>query len=164
MVMHKIAHDTAFMDQSLDDTVKVDDFTKNMLDLHHDSQRVGLSQPLSFGLFRTDYMMNESDNLLRQVESNAISSGFAILGSRLTRLHRYLSRKYCPGFLPFLPENNADVHFADSFVEAFNAYGNPSAVILFVIEDRTINLCDQRGHDHNISERSDIRVVRRVFP
>jgi glutathione synthase len=163
LVMHKIAHDPVFMDSSLADTVRVDEFTSRMLTMHHDAERIGKAQPLNLGLFRTDYMVNESDNSMRQVESNAISSGFAILGSRITRMHRYIAKKYCPNMLPFLPDNESDVNFPISFIEAFKAYGNPSAVILFVVEDRTTNVCDQRGHDHKISEMSNIRVIRKSF-
>ncbi|XP_018352084.1 PREDICTED: glutathione synthetase, chloroplastic-like isoform X2 [Trachymyrmex septentrionalis] len=61
-----------------------------------------------------------------------------------------------------LPENNALQTLCSSFIEAWNLYGNPQAVILFVIEDTTYNICDQRFHEYEIrKQNSDIKVIRR---
>ena len=100
MLMHAVSHNIEFMVQSLQNTIQVDEFTKNMLNVLLETERIGRSQETEFGLFRTDYMLNESDNSLRQVESNAISSGFAILGPKTSRLHRYICKKYYPQLLP----------------------------------------------------------------
>lgn len=47
-------------------------------------------------------------------------------------------------------------------IEAWTIQANPAAAILFVVEDVTYNICDQRFHEFYIREqRPDIRVVRR---
>jgi len=149
LLMNSIASDVSFITESLEETVKVDSFTKNLLQVYLDLQRIGISQPLSFGLFRTDYMVDKEHNQLFQVESNAIASGFANLGPKTTRMHSYMMHKYSGLDLNELkdriPTNESHVNFPKAFINAFQQYGNPSAAILFVVEDRTINLCDQRG-------------------
>jgi len=165
LLMHNISRDLSFIQESLKETIKVDDFTKNLLKVYEDVERIGASQPLQFGLFRTDYMLNEGDGRLLQVESNAISSGFANLGPKTTRLHQYLIKRYFPRDVSYnLPENKADINFPSAFIRAWESYGNPNAVILYVVEDRTVNLCDQRGHDFTVADaRPDIQIIRRSF-
>lgn len=47
-------------------------------------------------------------------------------------------------------------------VESWKIIGNPNGVILFIIEDVTYNICDQRFHEFYIRETyPHIRVVRR---
>lgn len=49
-------------------------------------------------------------------------------------------------------------------VEAWNIIGNPSAAILFVIEDVTYNICDQRFHEFEIREKyPHIQVIRKTL-
>lgn len=48
--------------------------------------------------------------------------------------------------------------------EAWKIIGNPKAAILFVIEDVTYNICDQRFHEFYIREHyPHIRVVRKTL-
>jgi glutathione synthetase len=47
-------------------------------------------------------------------------------------------------------------------VEAWNIIGNQKAAILFVIEDVTYNICDQRFHEFEIREKyPHVKVIRR---
>lgn len=47
-------------------------------------------------------------------------------------------------------------------IEAWKLLGNPTAAILFVVEDVTYNICDQRFHEFYIREkRPDIQVLRK---
>ena len=171
LLMNNVSHDMAFLTSSLGDTIKVDDFTRNLLNLYQESEKIGLSQQLSFGLFRTDYMLHQEENnddiRILQVESNAIAAGFGNLGPKVKRMHEYILNKYAPDpsiIKDIIPANDSDTNFPYSFVLAFESYGNPSAIILFVVEDRTVNLCDQRGHDFAISKiRPDIKVIRRTW-
>lgn len=49
-------------------------------------------------------------------------------------------------------------------VEAWNIIGNQRAAILFVIEDITYNICDQRFHEFEIREKyPHIKVIRRTL-
>ncbi|XP_076061733.1 glutathione synthetase-like isoform X3 [Oratosquilla oratoria] len=61
-----------------------------------------------------------------------------------------------------LPENNALEALCDGMIEAWKIYGNPKAVVLFVIEDVTYNICDQRFHEFEIRRQNpDVHVIRR---
>lgn len=47
-------------------------------------------------------------------------------------------------------------------IDAWKYYAKNSAVILFVVEDVTYNICDQRFHEFKIREMNpDIKVIRR---
>jgi len=72
----------------------VDDFIENLWKVHVSVKKEGYVQPLSLGLFRSDYMLHASsrDELpsLRQVEFNTISSSFGGLSALVTSLHKHL--------------------------------------------------------------------------
>lgn len=47
-------------------------------------------------------------------------------------------------------------------IDAWKYYDNASAAILFIIEDVTYNICDQRFHEFKIREMNqDVRVFRK---
>lgn len=61
-----------------------------------------------------------------------------------------------------MPENRALAGLCEGMIEAWTIQANPQAAILFVIEDVTYNICDQRFHEFYIREqRPDILVVRK---
>lgn len=49
-------------------------------------------------------------------------------------------------------------------LEAWKIYGDAQAVILFIIENVTYNICDQRFHEFEIRRLNpDVRVIRRTL-
>lgn len=63
-----------------------------------------------------------------------------------------------------LPENKALEGLCKGMVAAHNSYNEPSAVILFVIEDVSYNICDQRFHEFYIRENHPhIKIIRRTL-
>lgn len=49
-------------------------------------------------------------------------------------------------------------------IEAWKIYGNPKSVIMFLIEDVTYNICDQRFHEFKIREMCpQVKVIRRTL-
>lgn len=49
-------------------------------------------------------------------------------------------------------------------LEAWKIYDNSKAVILFVIEDITYNICDQRFHEFEIRRLNpNVKVIRRTL-
>lgn len=63
-----------------------------------------------------------------------------------------------------MPENNALEGLCTGLIEAWSLYGNPKAVILFVVESITYNICDQRFHEFYIRQvSSQTRVIRRTL-
>lgn len=47
-------------------------------------------------------------------------------------------------------------------IDAWKYYGNTDSVILFIVENQTYNICDQRFHEFKIREmNSNVKVIRR---
>ncbi|KYN02713.1 Glutathione synthetase [Cyphomyrmex costatus] len=174
ILIHRVAHDYDFLKDTLQETIKVDDFTKNLFSIYEIIHKEGIAQKISLGILRSDLMLDtscpkkdikmlKSHCCWKQVEINTIASGFGWLGPASTQLHKFVLQEL--GYtaeLKNLPKNNALQALCSGFIEAWNLYGNPQAVILFVIEDITYNICDQRFHEYEIRKQNpNIKVIRR---
>ncbi|KAK4298479.1 hypothetical protein Pmani_029177 [Petrolisthes manimaculis] len=175
VLMHKIAHDHEFLKSALEKTIQVDDFTARLWDIYTKVREEGVTQEVSLGLVRSDVMLTKCQagccELCQtppyvtghQVEVNTIASGFGHLGPVSGSIHRYIVgelRK--PELLHHLPENDALAGLCGAMISAWEVYSSPKAVILFVVEDVTYNICDQRFHEYEIRrQRPDIHVIRR---
>ncbi|CAH2242985.1 jg13428 [Pararge aegeria aegeria] len=63
-----------------------------------------------------------------------------------------------------MPENRALSGLCSGIIEAYDLFGVPSAIILFVVEEISYNICDQRFHEFEISEkRPEIMIYRRTL-
>uniref|UniRef100_A0A0P4WD75 Glutathione synthetase n=1 Tax=Scylla olivacea TaxID=85551 RepID=A0A0P4WD75_SCYOL len=163
ILMHRIAHDYQFLKDALEKTIKVDDFTRRLWDIYTTVREEGVSQLISLGMFRCDYFYSVPSQIAQQVEINTIASSFGALAARISVMHRYvLGELRKPELLGHLPENDALAGLCGGMIAAWDAYGCPKAVILFVVEDVTYNICDQRFHEYEIRrQRPDIHVIRR---
>ncbi|XP_020808427.1 glutathione synthetase isoform X1 [Drosophila serrata] len=101
----------------------------------------------------------------KQVEINTIASGFGHLGPASKTIQRFvLSELGHADKLHNMPNNNALAGLCDGMVKAWDIYGKPKAVILFIIEDVSYNICDQRFHEFYIRETyPHIKVLRRTL-
>lgn len=81
-------------------------------------------------------------------------------GGDVSRLRKLSSITF-----PFqLPENNALTGLCEGLIEAWKIYNNPKAAILFIVEDITYNICDQRFHEFEIRRLNpQVRVLRRTL-
>ncbi|XP_008195090.1 glutathione synthetase isoform X1 [Tribolium castaneum] len=174
-LMHKVAHDRRFLTESLKETIKVDEFTGNLFRIYETVHSEGLTQPISLGMVRSDLMLEGSCRrhtptsapfcCWKQVEFNTIASGFGWLGPSSGAIQRYILQELGHSeMLKNLPENNALEGLCSGMIEAWKIYGNPKAVIMFLIEDITYNICDQRFHEFKIREMCpQVRVIRRTL-
>lgn len=63
-----------------------------------------------------------------------------------------------------MPENRALEGLCDGMLDAWQLYGNKKAVILFIVEEITYNICDQRFHEFEIRKKNaDARVLRQTL-
>ncbi|XP_069994033.1 glutathione synthetase isoform X4 [Penaeus vannamei] len=163
ILMHRIAHDHEFLESALKNTIRVDDFTAKLWEIYLTVREEGVSQWVSLGMFRCDYFYCVPCQSAQQVEINTIASSFGALAARTGLTHRYvLGELRKPELLHHLPENNALAELCGGMISAWEIYGNKKAVIMFVIEDVTYNICDQRFHEYEIRrQRPDIHVIRR---
>ncbi|XP_064108451.1 glutathione synthetase-like isoform X2 [Macrobrachium nipponense] len=163
ILMHRVAHDHEFLESTLKNTVRVDSFTARLWDIYTTVRKEGVTQSVTLGMFRCDYFFSVPCQCAQQVEINTIAASFGALATRIGLLHRYvLGELRRPELLHHLPENGALSGLCGGMVSAWKHYKNPKAVILFVIEDITYNICDQRFHEYEIRrQRPDIHVIRR---
>lgn len=175
ILVHRVAHNYTFLKETLQETIKVDNFTRKLFDIYETVYKEGFTQKISLGLFRSDLMLDTScpekngygKNMpyccWKQVEINTIACGFGWLGPVSGQLHRFILQEL--GYkdqLNKLPENNALQDLCGAMIDAWKLYGNPQGIILFVVEDITYNICDQRFHEFEIRKHnSDIKVIRR---
>ncbi|XP_055551684.1 glutathione synthetase-like isoform X2 [Wyeomyia smithii] len=165
-LMHAASHDTDFLRDTLQGTIKVDAFTRSLFEIYEIVLKEGICQPHSLALLRSDYLANFIEsNAIKQVEINTIASSFGGISTSMAPMHSFILREL--GYaekLAQLPENRALYGLCDAMVEAWKLQARPQAVILFVIEDITYNICDQRFHEFYIRETyPHIQVIRRTL-
>ncbi|KAK6634280.1 hypothetical protein RUM44_004891 [Polyplax serrata] len=99
----------------------------------------------------------------KQVEFNTIASGFGHLGPISGAIHRFVLQELNRAdLLKNLPDNDALAGICSGMLDAWKMYNNPAAVVLFVVEDRTYNICDQRFHEFEIRRLNpQVTVVRK---
>ncbi|KAL1400533.1 hypothetical protein pipiens_007348 [Culex pipiens pipiens] len=165
-LMHSVAHDEEFLRDTLKYTIKVDEFTGSLFEIYETVLKEGISQPCSLALLRSDYLANFLEsNAIKQVEINTIASSFGGISTFMTPMHSYILKELGQmNKLVNLPENRALSGLCDAMVEAWKIQDRPKAVILFVIEDVTYNICDQRFHEFYIRETYPfVQVIRRTL-
>ncbi|XP_021354308.1 glutathione synthetase-like [Mizuhopecten yessoensis] len=162
-LMHMVAHDFEFLEKCLSNVVKVDDFNKRLWDILQVVTEEGVTQPISLGLFRNDFMMDVKQSSpidasapasvpetvqMKQIEFNMIAASFAGLVSPLFNVHRYSLTLAGKQFEDSqVPPNNPANGLAQGLVEGWKAYGNKRACVLFLVSEPERNSLDQRRLD-----------------
>lgn len=141
----QVSSDHAFLQNVIGESViQVDEFQKQLWDIYI-SVKDHLVQPLSLGLFRSDYLLHDQESEhsasaaemgsrkgqleLKQVEFNTISASFGALCTKVNGLHRHLSSttdylNVDEGLtkLDNLPENKALEVLSGGLAAAHKAY------------------------------------------
>ncbi|GAA5998818.1 hypothetical protein JCM5350_006636 [Sporobolomyces pararoseus] len=178
----KITTDDEFLETVIGgNVIKVDDFTRKLYEIWKTVKREGIKQPISLGIFRSDYLVHspppsngkeQSEPSLKQVEFNTISSSFGALSTKVSQLHRFLlqsnsypsHRLLSPSNLSNLPLNPALEGISKSLVDAHLAYENHEhSSILMVIQDGERNAFDQRLLQWTVTEKYKIPLLRIPF-
>ncbi|XP_028175877.1 glutathione synthetase-like isoform X2 [Ostrinia nubilalis] len=164
-LMHKVAHDDEFLEHTLQNALQVDEFTANLYNIWVKVRNEGVAQTLSLGLFRSDYLMQKGGNHIKQVEFNTVASSFGAIASNLPAMSRYILRQLGHGdLIKNMPENRALSGLCSGITDAFDLFGAPDAVVIFVVEEVSYNICDQRFHEFYISEtRPEIQIMRKTL-
>ncbi|XP_034826369.1 glutathione synthetase-like isoform X1 [Maniola hyperantus] len=177
-LMHKVAHDDEFLTRTLENALQVDEFTANLFDIWVKVRDEGMAQPISLGMLRSDIMLESrcphTENQCakhtpycswKQVEINSIASGFGHLGPVSREIQSYVLRQLGqPELIKNMPPNPALSGLCSGITEAYDLFGVPRAVVLFVVEEVSYNICDQRFHEFEISEkRPEIMIYRRTL-
>ncbi|XP_077865863.1 glutathione synthetase-like [Saccoglossus kowalevskii] len=174
LLMHGISRDYQFLKSVLSSSMQHDEFQKKLFDIYEEVYINNIPcQSIMLGMLRCDYMFDctggtdiSTDKIqLKQVEVNTIASGLAGLGTQCTRLHRFnLENLGKSEIASSLPESKAVGKMAEGFVEAWKLYGNNKAAILFLIEEVSWNIMDQRWLEYEIRNLDkSIPIIRRLF-
>ncbi|XP_078043592.1 glutathione synthetase [Augochlora pura] len=160
-LIHKVAHNHTYIVNSLKSTINADSFTAKLFEIYETVHEEGYSQSISIGLLRSDYMLHE--NGIKQVELNTIASSFGGIATVTSQYHKYiLSELGHSDKIENVPENNPITGLCTGLTYAWELYNNKQSVILFIVEDITYNICDQRFHEFEIRKLNpDIKVIRR---
>lgn len=164
LLYHRISYDDQFLTESLQEIIKVDDFTRNLFNIYLKVRDDKKAQKISLGIFRSDYMLQNNPQSLKQIEMNTISVSCKGLVSRLNDLHRYILNHYVPNLIKYLPDPQSDQDLAIGLIKAWELYDNKEAIILMVTQDRPVTICDQKSVQIAIYRmRPEIKVVRKSF-
>ncbi|KAI9084898.1 hypothetical protein K1719_033304 [Acacia pycnantha] len=142
-LVDRVSLDGKFLQDALSRTKKADEFTSRLLDIHSKMLELNKKEEIRLGLHRSDYMLDEQNKSLLQIEMNTISTSFAGLGSVVTELHRNIISHHGkllgldPGRIPV---NTGASEFAETLAKAWCEYNNPRAVIMFVIQAEEPNI------------------------
>lgn len=100
-----------------------------------------------------------------QVEVNTIASSFGGISPVLQKQHRHILKSLgVTASDEQLPECKTAKNLANGLLEAWSAYNNKKAAILFVVEEETYNVSDQRLLEHSIQKsKLSVQVMRRRF-
>ncbi|XP_058418827.1 glutathione synthetase isoform X3 [Diceros bicornis minor] len=93
LLVDAVSQDAAFLEQTLSSTIKRDDYTARLFDIHKQVLKEGVAQTVFLGLNRSDYMFQHNTDgspALKQIEINTISASFGGLASRTPAVHRAL--------------------------------------------------------------------------
>uniref|UniRef100_A0A0K2V7T9 Glutathione synthetase n=1 Tax=Lepeophtheirus salmonis TaxID=72036 RepID=A0A0K2V7T9_LEPSM len=165
-LMHRVAHDQEFLTKTLSQTIECDEFTKKLFDIYDCVRNEGITQGVVLGILRSDYMSCLSSNLAaKQIEINTIASSFGAVSSHLKDLHKYvLTELGRYDLVKNLPKNTTLENIASSMIQAWKVYGSSMSVILFIVEDITYNICDQRLLQFKIQELApEIKIIRKTL-
>ncbi|KAH8880396.1 glutathione synthetase-like protein [Thozetella sp. PMI_491] len=170
----RISQDEEFLGGIVKEVADGDDFIRSLWDVHLRVKKEGYVQPLSLGLFRSDYMVHKETSAagetmtVKQVEFNTIAASFGGLSAHTSGLHKFLGATEYPllangAFSVNLPTNDSTAGLAKGLKDAHTAYGtselgHPTCVI-FLVQDGERNVFDQRHLEYEI-QASGIPVFR----
>nr|XP_046252983.1 glutathione synthetase [Scatophagus argus] len=165
-LVDKISQDPDFLQEALTSTTEVDDFTARLFRIHQQILKEGRSQSIVLGLNRSDYMMdqrNDGSSSLKQIEINTIAASFGGLSSRTPDVHRHILK--VAGRLEEsqrIPDNNPAAGLARAIAKAWELYGSERAIVMFLVENRQMNIFDHRYIENELWKRN-IPTKRKLF-
>ncbi|XP_036085389.1 glutathione synthetase isoform X1 [Rousettus aegyptiacus] len=174
MLVDAVSQNAAFLEQTLSrncsvsssSTIKRDDFTACLFDIHKQVLKEGIAQTVFLGLNRSDYMFQQNADgspALKQIEINTISASFGGLASRTPAVHRHvLSVLSKTKEAAQILSNNPSKGLALGIAKAWELYGSANALVLLIAQEKERNIFDQRAIENELLARN-IHVIRRKF-
>ncbi|OBA24333.1 glutathione synthase [Metschnikowia bicuspidata var. bicuspidata NRRL YB-4993] len=150
-------------------------FTGKLYETYTKAVEIGggsVVQPLTLGVFRSDYMYDELTHAIKQIEFNTVSVSFGGLSSKVGHAHTYLNKrgsyddKYSQKFYQDeeLPISKSISEIALGLAKGNFFYNdhkeNTSTVILFVVQNGERNCFDQRHIEYELLEKHGLKSYR----
>ncbi|EGC34001.1 hypothetical protein DICPUDRAFT_153877 [Dictyostelium purpureum] len=169
ILVHNVSKDFDFLQNTLKDVQ--DDFTQKLLEIHRQVNKEGIKQKKSLGVFRSDYMLHDSDKTqeprIYQVELNTISSSLAVLSTKIFELHKHLIGRNDlnkEGYnLENHPDNKSSYEIVEGLATAHQLYNKADSVVMMIIQDGEKNIFDQKGLEWILWDKYKIKLIRRTL-
>ncbi|KAK6453752.1 glutathione synthetase [Scheffersomyces xylosifermentans] len=152
------------------------DFTGKLFEVYEkaieQSPNKKLIQPLSLGLFRSDYMVHDTTNEIKQIEFNTVSVSFGGLSTKVGELHTYLNKSgYYDSDYSYqyyddeeIPISNSINELAQGLADANYYYNDETkstkTVVLIVVQPGERNCFDQRHIEYALLKNHGIKTYR----
>eukprot|EP00002_Diphylleia_rotans_P028807 TRINITY_DN5823_c0_g1_i1.p1 TRINITY_DN5823_c0_g1~~TRINITY_DN5823_c0_g1_i1.p1 ORF type:complete len:520 (+),score=87.80 TRINITY_DN5823_c0_g1_i1:52-1611(+) len=163
VVLHA-SRDVEFLHAALATVARADEFTQRLLKIHQQVLEEGISQRITVGILRSDYMLQESagEYSIRQVEINTIASSFGCLGTHVSDAHRYaVSYENLKPFSDYeQPVNHARHNIAEVLGKASKLYGQPNCVVVMIVQPNERNAIDQWFIEHDLWAKHHVKLMR----
>ncbi|XP_025409246.1 glutathione synthetase-like isoform X2 [Sipha flava] len=123
----------------------------------------GALQSRCLGLLRSDYLLDVcNSSSVKQVELNTIASSFGGLTSTAPTHRFFFQQMGLLDKLKMLPENKALQGLCSGIIKAWELFNDKDSVILIIIENQSMNVCDQRFHEFEIArQKPELNVIRK---
>ncbi|KTW31533.1 glutathione synthetase [Pneumocystis carinii B80] len=162
-----IANDEEFMCQIMENLINIDEFIRKLWDIHLQTKKKGIVQPISLGIFRSDYLLEATQNSspqLKQVEFNTIASSMGSFSSKISEMHKYLNSIGAYGSCILkeenFPKNDSIKLLSEGLANADRLYGGKDTKILFVVEAHDPFILDQRCLEYELFQVHGIQAYR----
>ncbi|QSL66858.1 hypothetical protein MERGE_001245 [Pneumocystis wakefieldiae] len=162
-----IANDEEFMCQVMENLINIDDFIKKLWNIHLEVKKKGIVQPISLGIFRSDYLLEATQNSspqLKQVEFNTIASSMGSFSSKISEMHKYLNSIGAYGSYILkeenFPKNDSIKLLTEGLANANRLYGEKNTKILFIVEPHDSFILDQRCLEYELFQVHGIQAYR----
>ncbi|XP_076015359.1 glutathione synthetase-like isoform X1 [Genypterus blacodes] len=165
-LVDKISQDPDFLEEALAGTVQTDEFTAKLFDIYKTVQQEGQTQSIVLGVNRSDYMMEEREDgslSMKQTEINTISVGSFGVTDSLPVVHRHMLRLVgLQEESQRVPDTLSTHGVSRALAKAWELYGQPKAVLMFLVEEVELTKLNHRVIENKLWERG-IPVIRRKF-
>ncbi|KAL7752216.1 Glutathione synthetase [Sorochytrium milnesiophthora] len=171
-LVHKVAHNHAFLASIMDSLSLVDDFTGKLYNIYKAVQVEGVSQHVSLGIHRSDYLLHahEDGTLgIKQVELNTIASSFGSLSELTSQLHRtdYYNRPDDTESLDIranaLAKSTSLQCIAEGIGKAHGLYNVHQSVVVMVVQPNERNAFDQRWLEYTLLDKHGVTLIRKTL-
>lgn len=165
----KVADDETFMAAAMEDLIESDrDFSGRLWKTYLKAKEVGIVQPVSLGLVRSDYMLDQISGGIKQIEYNSIAVSFGGLSPKVGQLHRYLNKIGVYGEPQYYDEKQLAVSdsgnkLASGLAAAVKQYSVDGSIVLVVVQEGERNVFDQRALQNSLVDRHGVRSRRITF-